>query len=591
MVDIAYLGPNTYTKDELIDRLTSEVPPVLAIDTETISLKDRTIIGVGFALNEREAVYFPILPEPSAYLALAWRLLDTHSVKGFHNALYDLHALEDYAIDHPEEINRWKSTEHIGPTRVVPDLLADTATMSHVQGLPSGSLADMSHYYLGEHIDEIKDILPARQNMLDLPVEVVAKKCLHDCLATIRLYHKMQGPGWLENEGHTWSYEPNLFDYCRPLEPTSYYVSPQMKDCYQVDIRLIPLLMRMSRRGIALRPEVVNSWYERVSQEGLFYEDICTQEGFNPASPQQVGYVLAARGNFLPFTRSRRQLKTDDETLQGLSDPLAVVVRKHRELSKLRGTYLEPWLGAERAFTHFRLDISTGRLSSYDRNLQNIPTGRIREVFAPDSGVWSCFDNNQIEMRKFAYITKDPVMLKAYAERSDVHTITQLALWPGSDPKDKALRKRAKTFNFAMIFYATARTLAKHTGLPTEVCAQYREVWLATYKMAARWMQAQEAGPFDYAETVYGRRCRLPRLGEAPFEHIVKCKINYPVQGSAADIVKRQMLKCDEWGMDIALQVHDEVLVDGEVEFPKSLEYIHPEVHTPIESYVGPNWL
>src|SRR3990172_6118105 len=336
MPDIPYLGPEDYDQESLVARLKAEQPTILSIDTETVSLKDRRIIGIGIGLNQREAVYFPVWPYRSKHLDLAWRLLATYSTKVFHNAMYDLTAITDYMELQVEDI------------------------------------------------DAISDILPERKTMLDLPLEVVANKCMRDCLATIRLYYKQGGPEWWGPDGHAWSYEPSYFGGWDPLEPDSYHVSPQMKDCYQVDMRLIPLLMRMSRRGIALRPDRVESWYRRVRKQVQVYEEICEKEGFEPSKNQQVGYVLASRGNFLPFTKSGKQLKTDNEVLENLNYPLAVVVLQYRKYSKLKGTYLEPWLDEERAYTNFRLDLSTARLSSFDRNMQNIPVP-IRDVFEPDS--------------------------------------------------------------------------------------------------------------------------------------------------------------------------------------------------------------
>src|SRR3990172_7378933 len=589
MPDIPYLGPEDYDQESLVARLKAEQPTILSIDTETVSLKDRRIIGIGIGLNQREAVYFPVWPYRSKYLGLAWRLLATYSTKVLHNAMYDLTALSDYL---ELQVEDWSGGGLMGtlPNWLGGGQLADTSAMGQVQGLPSTQLAEMSHSYLGEDIDAISDILPERKTMLDLPLEVVADKCMRDCLATIRLYHKQGGPEWWEPDGHTWSYEPSYFGGWDPLEPDSYYVSPQMKDCYQVDMRLIPLLMRMSRRGIALRPDRVESWYRRVRKQVQVYEEICEKEGFEPSKNQQVGYVLASRGNFLPFTKSGKQLKTDNEVLENLNYPLAVVVLQYRKYSKLKGTYLEPWLDEERAYTNFRLDLSTARLSSFDRNMQNIPVP-IRDVFEPDSGVWSMMDDNQIEMRVFAYVTQDPVMLKAYADGSDIHATTQMALWPGSDLNNEVIRTKAKTFNFAEIFYAIVKTLSRHTGLPEAVCARYDQVWKGTYPDAHIWMLSKEEEDTPWTENIYGRRCRLPDITRFSPKHIVNCRVNYPIQSSAAEIVKRQMLWCDRLNIDQALQVHDEILADGDYDFPEELAHIHPELHTPFKVKKGPNWV
>ncbi|KKL46743.1 hypothetical protein LCGC14_2342480, partial [marine sediment metagenome] len=325
MPNIAYYGPHDYSEEQLIERLKSEHPSVIAIDTETISLKDRTLIGIGIALNEREAVYFPILPDCSKYLYLAWRLMSTPGVKVFFNALYDLYALTEYRADSDmgrgseyqiADLDGWRGAkvqEARLPGWLGGGQLADPSAMGHIQALPNNSLQDTARAYISMTIDAISDILEPRQTMLDLPTSVVAKKCLEDSIATLRIFYKQRGPEWWETDPHTWDYEANWYDGCDPFEPTSYTVTQAMKDCYQIDMKLIPLLMRMSRRGMALRSDLVEDWYERTSKAQLFMQDICTKEGFEPGKPQQVGMVLAERGSFLPFTPSGKQLATGND--------------------------------------------------------------------------------------------------------------------------------------------------------------------------------------------------------------------------------------------------------------------------------------
>jgi len=317
-------------------------------------------------------------------------------------------------------------------------------------------------------------------------------------------------------------------------------------------------------------------------------EDICLREGFQPGSNQQVGYTLAERGSFLPFTPSGKQLATGEEILSDLTDPLAVVVLKYREYTKLKGTYLDKVRGQRRAYTHFRMDLSTARLSSYDHNLQNIPE-RIREVFAPDTGMWTDADASQIELRVFAYCTKDPAMLQAYADGSDIHATTQMALWPDSDIRNKEMRRRAKVFNFAKIFYAIVKTLSAHTKLPEAICREYGTTWDEAYPVAHQWMRDQEEGE-DWIENLYGRRCRLPEEIYHTWKHVVNCRICYPTQSGASDIIKRDMLICEALGFDQALQVHDSILMDGRVDFPPELDHTCPEVHTPFNVKVSPYW-
>src|SRR5439155_11410382 len=307
-----------------------------------------------------------------------------------------------------------------------------------------------AHNYAGTEIDTISDILPARKTMLDIPWEDTANKCLHDCQATLRLWHQMRGPEW-GNGSLTWIHKPNFagpgFD---PTESTTHYVSARMQDCYEIDRQLIALLLRMTARGIALRQDRVQEWYQRLSREKLLYQDICTKEGFNPGSNQQVGYVLAARGAFLPFTRSKKQLRVDEEILETLSDPLAAVVLEYRKRDKQLGTYFRPCLNQRRVYTHFRQDLSTSRLSSANINLQNWPEPA-RDVLAPDNGTWTWMDFSQLEARIMAEISQDPALLKLYTDPDgDIHWLTQQALWPGTPYEDSRIHVMSKTFNFDM---------------------------------------------------------------------------------------------------------------------------------------------
>ena len=303
-----------------------------------------------------------------------------------------------------------------------------------------------------------------------------------------------------------------------------------------------------------------------------------------------MGYILALRHNILPFTKSRKQLKTDEDTLLGLDDPLASVVLKYRHATKLLSTYIKPWLGKKRAYTNFRMDLSTSRLASFDRNIQNIPPA-VREIFAPDSGMWTWIDWSQIEMRIFAYITQDPVMLDAYRTGKDIHSITQEALWPGSDLKDESIRGKAKEFNFSMVFFASVRTLSINSRLPMDLCAKYRMTWLDLYHEAHRWMENQARIQSEWVETLFGRRLRLPNPLEATEGHINKCKINYPVQGTAAGVVARGMIQCDDLSYDQAAQVHDELLIDGDVDPPDSLAHILPGIDLPFKVHKSPVWV
>ena len=203
-------------------------------------------------------------------------------------------------------------------------------------------------------------------------------------------------------------------------------------------------------------------------------------------------------------------------------------------------------------------------------------------------------DDSQIELLIAAEISQDSVMLAAYKNGDDVHSITQKSLWPDSDVTDEDYRLRAKTFGFAMLYRAVPRTLSKHTKLPVQVCGPYRDQWLATYPELANWQveAIQDGWSHGYATSMYGRRMRLPHHFDmgGTVEHTEKCAVNYPIQGTGFDVIARQMLSCWNMGMDIALQVHDELLIDGIVDFPESLSDMG-KLYTPFKTHKSVTWI
>lgn len=557
---VAYVGPREDDLDGLLYHL--QTSPTLAVDTETISLKDRSLIGIGLSPNPTEGYYFRNFPDPSPYFQFAIDLIKERTrTKIYHNAMFDLGVLSSWNPDMTK--------------------FEDTSIMAQVQAY-TPKLKDIMLDLFGQEVDEIDDILPNKRgsNTLDLPWHVVGFKCITDTRSTYRLYEEFVETLGVNGARSNGTYE-----------------------CYRIDRDLVPLLLRMSRRGIKLREDVLETWYKDLSQRSLYYRDICADigvTGFNPGSPVQVGKMLASRGNLLPYKRrkwgqpkpkNRFALDTSSTILAKVDDPLARVILNFRKASKLLSTYVKPWRGHDRAYTNFRIDLSTGRLASYNRNLQNIPPSN-RDIFAPDSGLWTDADLSQVEMRVFAYLSQDPVMLEAYRTGVSIHWITQQALWPGTpryeeNGSSSYWYRLAKTFNFAMIYFATAETLSAHTGLPVEVCAEFRERWLHRYYVAYQWMIRMMEEDTPYAETIFGRKMLLPKLGLTPTgqwitqDHINKCKINYPVQGSAADLIKRAMRVCGNY--DLALQVHDEILIDGDVTIPTELDMLHPGLLTPFE--------
>lgn len=588
----AYVGP-AETKEEALSRLLQH-HDFIAVDTETIALKGdknvrdgdekvltdaRTCIGIGVATSPTEAYYFPLgedhnwpnVPECEVYEQLFEKLSRPTETKVYFNSIFDLDRIE----------------ERTG-IKAVP--FHDVAIACQVQGFPN-SLENVAATLLMEDKQTISEILPSGKTMLDLPYPTTAFKCIGDVLTTIRLFNLLKMREWNYHE-------PSSFT---DAYGHNHHVSTTLMDCYRIDLTCISILRKMSKRGIAVRPEKVNSWYAKLTGEMLKYEDNFRQYGFDPGSNDQVGYYLIINNrNWLPLTQTGKHIQVNEDVLWRLRDPVADQVLEWRKRRTLRSTFITPMLGKDRAYTHFRLDLSTGRLGSYDFNSQNLPDST-REIFQPDNGVWSWMDMHQIEMRVFAYQSKDPTLLNAYRNNESVHGMTMEALFPGAK---KTLPNglvnpqytMAKTFNFAGFVYdASPQTLAVQTRLPRRLCEQYQNTLFQRYPIAKAYIDRTKKEPYSpwtpWVETDFGRRCRLPvDQITATEDHIAKCKVNYRDQGTAADIIKRAMIYCDLMGIDFPFQVHDEIVADGQVDWPELIKTIHPEIVTPFEAYSGPDW-
>jgi len=517
-------------------------PKVIAVDTETISLKERIAIGVGISPNPEMAFYFPLFPEQSPYIP--WNLLKDPSVKKvFQNAPFDLLCLREYEI----------YNGNIGDTNVLAQLL--NIRPSKLVDLASHMGMNGGRFY---EVHTIPEILGKGQIMLDLPQETVAMKCCQDAVATHAVH-----------------------DFLLPKVNADYY---------NTEMELIPILVGMSFKGILLDQDVRARLERNLEKEVNYYIDLAYTDGFNPGSSQQVGYILAKRGaygvfNRIPFTRGgrsgKKQLSTSVEILEKMSDPLASMVLDYRAKSKLLGTYIKPWAKEERAHTRFHLDAITGRISSTDRNLQNIPKGEVRNMFLPDNGVFTDGDFSQIELRILAYLSDDREMQYIYDTGGDIHQTTADFLG--------IPRRPSKNVNFSMIYGATDETIMETAHIRSLSRAkQLKEMWFAKYKEAGDYIQTlqEESLRNPYVTTLFGRSIRLPTLDEESEGKIQRKAVNYPIQGSAAEILKRALIRCKD--LPIVMQVHDEMIFDGRVELP-NLDDIAP-LQTPIEVKYLQRW-
>jgi len=238
----------------------------------------------------------------------------------------------------------------------------------------------------------------------------------------------------------------------------------------------------------------------------------------------------------------------------------------------------------DRIFTEYNLDAVTGRISSSNRNLQNIPPGEVRNMFLPDSDVFTHADYSQEELRILAHLSGDREMLKAYEENEDIHQLTADLM--------RIPRKIAKNVGFAMIYGATPQTIRSTAKVrDIRLCYNLMDKWFNAFKGAAEWIKGtqNEGLRNGYIETMFGRRIDLP-LGFENDEAIKRKAVNYIIQGTGAEIMKRALIKCKE--LPLVVTVHDSMMFDGDVRLELSqlgLDSIAP-LYTPMSVKLLQKW-
>ncbi len=394
----------------------------------------------------------------------------------------------------------------------------------------------------------------------------------------------------------------------------------------EIEMPLAAVLRRLEERGIAVDPKVLEAQSKVLAAEiEVLRSGIEGHAGhpINPDSPTQLQKLLFDELE-LPATRKTKTgYSTDAQVLEELSlyHPVVSQILEYRSLTKLKGTYLDtlpraihPETG--RLHTSFRQAVAqTGRLSSKDPNLQNIPIRteigrRIRDAFvAPKGTLLVTLDYSQIELRILAHLSKDKNLVSAFSDGVDVHRRTAAEVFDVPlDEVTSEQRRVAKAVNFGVIYGQTAFGLGRQLGIPRGKAGSYIKAYLAKLPGVTNYMSAlvEEAKRLGYAETIFGRKRRIPELARrgaarAYGERIAR---NTPIQGSAADVLKRAMIDVDRAivGVDFAsmlLTVHDELIFQCEIErVDELIALVKPlmegavELSVPLKVDVGqgPSW-
>lgn len=370
-----------------------------------------------------------------------------------------------------------------------------------------------------------------------------------------------------------------------------------------LEIPLVPVLFKMEKKGILIDQEFLKIQSKELTSEvAALDKEIQTLSGqtFNVASPKQLATVLFGKMQLPTARKTKTGFSTDNEVLEKLDHPIAKLILQYRELSKLKSTYVDaiPLLADEngRVHTNFNQALTTtGRLSSNNPNLQNIPIRtlrgqQVRKAFIADQGCeLMSADYSQIELRVLAHITQDPNLKKAFEDDLDIHTATAAEIFNVS-LKDVTgeHRRKAKAVNFGIAYGQGVFGLAETLGIPRHEAQEIIARYFERFKNVREYIDSTiiEATEKGYVETLYGRRRYIPELQSK--NHAMKkfgerAAINAPIQGTASDLVKKAMIDLAKTpaSLTLLLQVHDELIYEGK---KKDLESQMPLIKKTMES-------
>ena len=550
------------TLDAWLARL--RAAPLFAFDTETTSLNYMAaeIVGVSFALEAGAAAYLPLTHDyPGApdqldraqALDLLRPILEDPSIgKVGQHLKYDANVLANHNI----------SLRGIREDTMLESYVLDSAGSRH-------DLDTLALSHLGQSTISFEDVAGKGVKQLtfnQVPIEQAAPYAAEDAEVTWRLHEV-------------------LSDRLHQVESLSRLYR-------ELEIPLVPVLSRIERNGALVCRDTLASHSQQLGQRMLALEARAHELAggpFNLGSPKQLGEILFNQLELPVLKKTPKGApSTAEEVLAelALDYPLPAVLMEYRSLSKLKSTYtdkLPEMIDARtgRVHTSYHQAVTaTGRLSSSDPNLQNIPIRteegrRIRQAFIASPGCKiAAADYSQIELRIMAHLSQDAGLLGAFAEGLDVHSATAAEVFGvGIDEVSGDQRRKAKAINFGLIYGMSAFGLGKQLGLGRNEAQAYIDLYFDRYPGVAEYMARTRALAHEtgYVETLLGRRLYLPEINARNRQRqqaAERTAINAPMQGTAADIIKLAMLAVDNWLSDsgvparMIMQVHDELVFE-----------------------------
>ena len=537
---------------------------LIAFDLETTSLDyiNAEIVGISFALNSKKAYYIPIMHEDqSEYKQLSEKLvleklkpiLENSQIKKLgHNLKYDRNVLRNYKI----------SLEGIDHDSMLLSYVYDSTAIRH--GLDSVSEKYLSHKTI--HYEDVAGKGVKQIPFSKVNIEIAAEYSCEDSLVSYELYNYL----W-----ERVSKDANI-----------------VKVYKEIEIPLVPVLSKIERNGVLIDSKKLQNLSDELDSELKEIQKKCykiTKKEFNLNSPKQLQEILYTDLG-IPVSKKTPTGKpsTNEDTLQFLSENYALpkLILEYRSLNKLKTGYtdklpLQVSKKTGRVHTSYQQAItSTGRLSSTEPNLQNIPIKsiqgkKIRNAFIADKGkkIFAA-DYSQIELRIMAHLSGDKNLLKAFKNKIDIHSFTASEIFNiNIDKVSPEDRRSAKAINFGLIYGMSSFGLSKQLGIPIPEAKDYMDIYFNRYPKIQSYMNEMKAfaKTNGFVETLYGRKLYLPEINSKQGQrrsYAERTAINAPVQGTAADIIKIAMIEIDNWLVKkksktkMIMQVHDELVFE-----------------------------
>ncbi|TES87397.1 MAG: DNA polymerase I [Dehalococcoidia bacterium] len=580
--------------DHLINRLAESKSFAFDLETTSLNPMHAQLVGISFSPAPTEAYYIPVghtslqampqLPLPQVIDRLKPVLEDKGLAKLAHNGKYDMTVLAEHGV-------------------TVNNLTFDTMVAAYLVGEKSLGLKTLAFSKLNIDMTPITDLIGTGSKQLpmsQIEIEKVANYACADADMTHRLADLFGKE--LQQQG-LWQLFSN------------------------VEMPLVPVLLRMERNGIALDKELLQGMSQQLGEQIATLEtQIFGYAGheFNINSPQQLGKVLFEELEIPTSRKGKSKYSTKASVLEELKEyEIIQSIQEYRQLTKLKSTYIDALPGlinakTGRVHTSFnQTRTTTGRLSSSEPNLQNIPvrgeTGRqIRCAFiAPRGARLFAGDYSQIDLRALAHLSQDPELVRAFQQDEDIHATTAAQLFNVERPQVTAdMRRLAKTVNFGVIYGMSEYGLEQATELSREEAAQFIAAYFAKYPKVKEYLEAtkKQARENGYVQTILGRRRFIPEINSSNRqlrEAAERMAINMPVQGTSADIIKVAMINLER-EMDkqrlksrMLLQVHDELVLEVPDEEMETVQKLVPQVMSSalqldvplkVDTKQGQNW-